>query len=141
MTLKLQFTDQGQEIDLNTPGEGNDELFDDDGYPTDEALDRIRTFVGTAEEMVGYVRSLMHNGGSKLEDFVDDFGRPQKRLTLITGGWSGCESVISALQGTMFHLVGWESSFRGGKHTYTFSLHQWEMSLGWGDPTASAPAN
>jgi len=120
---------------MNIPEEAAEELIDEDGYPTDAALDRISTFTGTAEEMAAYVQSLMHNGGSKLEDFVDDFQRPGKRLTLVTGGWSGCESVISALHGTMFHLLGWESSFRGGKHTYAFSLPQWGMSFAWGNPT------
>jgi hypothetical protein len=119
---------------MNTPTEPSEEVIDADGYPTDEALDRISTFTGTAEEMAGYIQSLMHNGRATLEDFVDDYGRPEKRLTLVTGGWSGCESVIGALQGTMFHLMFWESSFRGGKHTYTFSIPQWEMSLSWGNP-------
>jgi hypothetical protein len=119
---------------VDTPDAVGDELIDEDGYPTDAALDRISTFTGTAEEMTAYVQSLMHNGRSQLEDFTDDFGRPGKRLVLVTGGWSGCESVIGALQGTMFHLMGWESSFRGGKHTYAFSLPQWEMSFAWGHP-------
>ncbi|QOT19622.1 hypothetical protein [Paenarthrobacter sp. YJN-5] len=117
-----------------------DELIDDDGYPTDEALNHLRTFNGTAEEMVAYVRSLMHNGRSMLEDYTNDYGRPEKRLTLITGGWSGCESVIGTLSETMFHLMFWESSHRGGKHTFNFSQAQWEMSLHWGIAAPPAPA-
>jgi hypothetical protein len=116
------------------------ELIDDDGYPTDEALEHLRTFTGTTEEIVAYVRSLMYNGLSVLEDFTNDYGRPEKRLTLITGGWSGCESVIGTLRETMFHPIFWESSFRGGKHTFTFSPAQWEMPLDWGIPTSPAPA-
>ncbi|WP_422759143.1 hypothetical protein [Paenarthrobacter sp. C1] len=116
-----------------------DELIDEDGYPTDEALDHLRTFHGTAEELVAYVRSLMHNGRSMLEDFTNDYGRPEKRLTLITGGWSGCESVVGALHETMFHLMFWESSFRGGKHTFTLRPAQWEMSLHWGIAAPPAP--
>ncbi|GAA4033396.1 hypothetical protein GCM10023063_16270 [Arthrobacter methylotrophus] len=115
-----------------------DEVIDDDGYPTDEALDHLRTFTGTTEEFVTYVRSLMYNGLSVLEDFTNDFGRPEKRLTLITAGWSGCESVVGTLCETMFHLMFWESSFRGGKHTFTFSPAQWEMSLSWGIPAAGS---
>lgn len=115
-----------------------EELIDKDGYPTDEALNHLRTFHGTVEDLVAYVRSLMHNGRSVLEDFTDDYGRPEKRLTLITGGWSGCESVVGALSETMFHLMFWESSFRGGKHTFTFSPAQLEMSLHWG--IAATPA-
>jgi hypothetical protein len=119
---------------MDSQTDDGEELIDEDGYPTDAAIDRIGTFTGTAEEMANYVQSLMHNGRATLEDFTDDFGRPGKRLTLVTCGWSGCESVIGALHGTVFHLLAWESSFRGGKHTYTFSLPQWEMSFDWGNP-------
>jgi hypothetical protein len=116
-----------------------DELIDDDGYPTDKALDHLRTFTGTTEEIVAYVRSLMYNGLSVLEDFTNDYGRPERRLTLITAGWSGCESVIGTLRETMFHPIFWESSFRGGKHTFTFSAAQWDMTLPWGIAASSAP--
>jgi hypothetical protein len=116
-----------------------DALIDEDGYPTDEALAHLRAFTGSTEDLVAYVQSLMHNGRSVLEDFTNDYGRPEKRLTLITGGWSGCESVVGALHETIFHPMFWESSFRGGKHTFTFSREQWEMSLAWGIATAPAP--
>lgn len=119
---------------MNAATEPDDELIDEDGYPTDEALDRISAFTGTAEEMAAYVQSLMYNGQAAVEDFVDVIGHPGKRLSLITGGWSGCESVVGALHGTMFHIMGWESSFRGGRHTYTFSLEQWNMTFAWGNP-------
>jgi hypothetical protein len=78
----------------------------------------------------------MRNGGFKVEDYLDDWNRERKRLTLITCGWSGCESVISALHETMFHYVFWESSFRGGLFTYTFSEKQWAMESQWGKVTA-----
>jgi hypothetical protein len=113
-----------------------EELIDGNGYPTEEALDFLRSFHGSAEDMVAYIRSLMNNGSSTLEDFIDDYGRDEKRLTLVTGGWSGCEDVISALNGTMFNIMFWESSHRGGKHTFTFSPQQLAMVLIWGDPAA-----
>ena len=108
-----------------------EELIDNDGYPTDEALEHIQTFTGSTEELVAYVRSLMHNGSSSLEDFTNASGRPEKRLTLVTGGWSGCESVIATLRETMFHVLFWESSNRGGKHTFTITPDQWAMRLPW----------
>lgn len=118
-----------------------DELIDDDGYPTDEAIDYLKAFQGTGTEMVVYIRSLMNNGSSVMEDFVDDYGRDRQRLILVTGGWSGCEQVISALQETIFYAAGWESSFRGGKHTFTFSAAQLALSMRWGNPAASTPAS
>lgn len=108
-----------------------DELIDDDGCPTDEALEHLQTFTGSTEELVAYVRSLMHNGRTALEDATDDFGRPHKRLTLVTGGWSGCEAVIGTLRETMFQVLFWESSHRGGKHTFTITPDQWAMRLPW----------
>ena len=115
-----------------------DELIDDDGYPTDEALDHLRAFTGSTEEIVAYVRSLMYNGLSVLEEYTNGFGQPEKRLTLITAGWSGCESVVGALHETIFHHMFWESSFRGGQHTFTFSPAQWAMNTTWGIPTAAS---
>ena len=112
----------------------SEERFDDDGYPTEAAIERLQSFEGSAGEMVSYITSLMRNGFSTLENFTDDFGRAQKRLTLVTGGWSGCETVIGALDSTMFHFIFWESSFRGGKHTYTFSPIQWFIRANWGKP-------
>ena len=115
-----------------------EELIDNDGYPTDEALDYLRNFHGSAAEMVTYVRSLMHNGASTLENFLDDYGRDEQRLTLVTYGWSGCESVIGALHGTMFNIMFWESSHRGGKHTFTFSPQQLALVMSWGNPAPAA---
>ncbi|MFC8797308.1 hypothetical protein ACFT2C_06220 [Promicromonospora sp. NPDC057138] len=39
-------------------------------------------------------------------------------MVLATGGWSGNESVISTVQDTMFHLMFWYSSTRGGLYEY-----------------------
>lgn len=110
------------------------ELYDGDGYPTDAAIERLESFEGSAGEMVDYISSLMRNGFAQLDNCKDSFDRPQKRLTLVTGGWSGCEQVIGALHETMFHFMFWESSFRGGKHTYELSLAQWFIRTKWGKP-------
>ena len=123
--------------DAAAPAAPEDRI-DEDGYPTDEALDYLRNFHGSAAEMVSYVRSLMNNGSSTLEDFIDDYGRNEQRLTLVTCGWSGCESVIGALHGTMFNVMFWESSHRGGKHTYTFSPQQLALSMSWGVHTPTS---
>jgi hypothetical protein len=114
-----------------------EELIDEDGYPTEEALDHLKTFHGTGAEVVAYIRSLMNNGASMREDFVDGYGRNRQRPILVTGGWSGCEQVVSALQETIFYLAGWESSFRGGKHTFTFDAEKLALSMYWGDPASS----
>ena len=49
-----------------------------------------------------------------------------------TGGWSGNESVISALDGTMFNLRWWETTKRGGMYVYKVRADDWnsESNLG-----------
>lgn len=39
------------------------------------------------------------------------------KFELHTGGWSGNEDIVDALMGTMFWMLCWESSRRGG-HFY-----------------------
>lgn len=40
-------------------------------------------------------------------------------ITLVTGGWSDNEAVISAMrENTMGWLMTWQSSHRGGKHVF-----------------------
>lgn len=110
-----------------------EELIDDNGYPTEEALNHLKAFRGTGAEMIDYIRSLMNNGASKVEDSTNSYGLKEHRLTLWTHGWSGCEEVIAALRGTMFHLMSWESSHRGGMHTFTLNPQQLDLVMPWGD--------
>lgn len=109
---------------------------DGDGYPTEAALVALDQFLGSPEDLAAHVRSMFENYGFALvEDFVDEFGNvPTKRLTLVTGGWSGCEEVIDRLSRTLFHFAFWESSWRGGKHTYCVPSRMWGDSGAWGNP-------
>ena len=51
--------------------------------------------------------------------FIKRTGKRIQRVTFVTGGWSGCEDIIRALdENTMFGMTCWEASFRGGKHIY-----------------------
>lgn len=111
-------------------------ILDGNGYPTEAALERIDRFEGAPSELVGELRPLMeHYGVVSTEDFVDDFGGvPSTRVTLVTGGWSGCEEVVGRLSNTLFHYAFWESSWRGGKHTYVVPEKLWAESGQWGKP-------
>ena len=89
---------------------------DKDGYPTDDELLRVETFDVLTDSkfdcLMRFVASLW-----SYPDFVSRSRRG--RWTLITGGWSGNESIIGALDGNVsVRLFYWESSFRGGRHTY-----------------------
>jgi hypothetical protein len=84
-------------------------------YPDDNELDTIKnwkvTDIASFHFLMGYIETLWHwNGLFKFED---------KKYTLITGGWSGNESIIGAMQeNIMLWMMYWESSYRGGKHVF-----------------------
>jgi hypothetical protein len=95
---------------------------DRDGYPDDQELDRIRAW--PAEDPHGlleFIRSLW-----RYPEFVRvsyphglpaDLGRPRYHLS--TGGWSGNESIIGALEANqVFWSMCWFSSQRGGHYEF-----------------------
>ena len=87
---------------------------DDDGYPTEETLAEIR------EWKAG-------DGWGLLEAVADiwfwptyaDINRQSKKAELSTGGWSGNEDVISAMQDNIsWWTLHWYSIVRGGHYTF-----------------------
>lgn len=86
-------------------------------YPTEDELERIRTWDVLTEPLAGYL------------DFVrscwwrPDWGWRQTRwsLRLSTGGWSGNESIIGAMQRNfLIWSLTWLSSRVGGHYHFTF---------------------
>jgi len=96
------------------------DYLDDDGYPTEEALQKIK----------GWPYS---NGFTELMEFIKPLWRwrtlinssinlRKEEWTLNTGGWSGNEDIIASLQSNhIFWLICWMSSHRGGRHVFNFS--------------------
>ena len=105
----------------------SDPEFDVDGYPTEDTLTRIRSWpVETFDDMA----SAMDFAGrawsypdrweciERWED-PDWPSRPQRVYRFSTGGWSGNESVIGAMQKNRFGwLVTWVESRRGGHYIF-----------------------
>lgn len=89
---------------------------DDDGYPTEEALQRIRTWTSDRKfsALMEYVKSIWRY------DSWDETTEEEKKVYHIsTMGWSGNESIISALQDNLFFWhVCWFSSQRGGHYVF-----------------------
>ena len=88
---------------------------DDDGYPEDDELDKIRTWdfhLGFLP-LMDYVKSLW-NWNDTYFCQIDE-----NHFELHTGGWSGNEEIIGAMkQNTMFWLLCWEESRRGGHYKF-----------------------
>ena len=94
-------------------------------YPTDEQLDRIRHWQQGIRELIEYLWSIwwMPDWGFKSKWGYSSFPRRRVlKLELHTGGWSGNESIIEALQenkqGNIFWFMYWERSTKGGHYWF-----------------------
>ena len=89
------------------------ELFDDDGYPSEEALEKLRTWENPKlPEVMEFVQRLW-----KWQDFINE---NDGVYTIVTGGWSGNEEVIAALHvNVIFWLLFWQKSERGGLYVFS----------------------
>lgn len=99
------------------------ELLDADGYPTEEALDFIENPDDSycPHELMEMVREMWYfREWGWREDKVQDLGQPYIRYDISTAGWSGNESIISALKNNKkyFWSMYWEESRRGGHYKF-----------------------
>ena len=98
------------------------EVFDGDGYPTDAFLQSIRDWPYKS----GFNALLEHAMQGHIYDKYwscepDENGGKVWRIS--TGGWSGNESIIDALEeNSMFWLICWYQSRRGGHYIFTCPL-------------------
>lgn len=103
--------------------------FDSGGYPTDETLKRIHSWNLLEEKNLGaflaFLKEAWHGRMVEWEKAADG----SLEVYLATGGWSGNEDIISALEVTLFWGVAWEQSKRGGG--YWFRLPPGVVTL-WG---------
>ncbi len=101
--------------------------FDESEYPTEETLLKIEQW--PLEDHIGLI------------DFVKKCWKYPERITYImdtefkirfsTGGWSGNESVIHALEkNVMFMSMWWFSSNRGGGHEFIYPRNIHAVSPG-----------
>lgn len=96
------------------------QMLDEDGYPVDEALERIENWdYNDPNNLMAFVQSLWNFQKFETEMVVDDFDREHVQYTLHTCGWSGNEAIIRSLQkNEMFWFMNWYSSRRGGHHKF-----------------------
>lgn len=114
----------------NTAKQGDDEqtgrpefVLDGNGYPTTATLKTIRgwplerDYKVLLEEVSGLVQK---HGYAECSGGADDDG--SATFVLATGGWSGNESIIDALNGNAaFWGLCWRSSERGGRFVFDLS--------------------
>jgi len=89
------------------------EVFDDDGYPSEEFLNAI----AEANYKEGFETILDRALSAHIyPHYWEKEDRGDHWLYYVsTGGWSGNEDIIAALQrNTMFWMVCWQQSKRGG---------------------------
>ena len=104
------------------------ELLDDDGYPTDEALQIVEAWHWTdAAGWFNFIHSIWHLASWGWAEGPTDHEYKKDtqvyRFDVSTAGWSGNESIIAAMQRNemMWHL-NWVQSRRGGH--YIFELKE-----------------
>ena len=105
------------------------EMLDDDGYPTDEALEIIEIWHwNDAKGWFDFIHSIWHlaSWGWKEGEAIDEITNKKTWCYYVsTAGWSGNESIIRAMQKNdwMWHM-NWVQSRRGGH--YIFELKEFE---------------
>ena len=106
----------------------HNELLDEDGYPTDAALDVIKLWHWTdAKGWFEFVKGIWQYASWGWKELEEDHdyreGTKVYHYYISTAGWSGNESIIRAMQQCemMWHL-NWVQSRRGGH--YIFELKE-----------------
>lgn len=97
--------------------------FDSDGYPTEETLDAIKSWPYKQGylELMAFCKACWAYPDYFYQDDAKDetFGTPVAKYYISTGGWSGNESVIDALQeNKIFWALCWVQSRRGGHYIF-----------------------
>ena len=82
-------------------------------YPTEEQLKAIQKHSGSYIEILQLAREAFNES-------MGLFNQDGRRYRIATGGWSGNEDVIDALEDSegMFWIVCWQESKRGGAYQF-----------------------
>lgn len=96
--------------------------FDKDGCPSEETLDLIRKWKVqnnfTQKDLRGFCREAW-NWGNKMWGHRRGCDGHRPWIDVSTGGWSGNESIIEALQeNRIFWAMSWVHSIRGGHYRF-----------------------
>ena len=107
-----------------------EEMLDEDGYPTLEALEIVEKWHWfDAKGWFEFIKTIWWypNWGWKEKEEPHEYRKDKNayRYYLSTGGWSGNEAIIAAMQrNSMMWNLNWVQSRRGGH--YIFELYTFE---------------
>lgn len=85
-----------------------------------DTIEKWNFFSDTAQEdFLHRLNSMWNDAMGRL--CIDRRDKSGTKVTLITGGWSYNEGIITAMEANVvIKTMFWESSHRGGKHIYIF---------------------
>lgn len=103
-------------MERNTDGfEVREATFDRDGYPTDETLEIIADVNAWPWDRYDAWIAFCRDAYSERRGWIRE---TPKTLVFVTGGWSGNESVIGAMERNFVFSRFWRASKRGGLHVW-----------------------
>jgi len=89
--------------------------FDHDGYPTEETLQAIRGWEADMHALFAFIGEAWR--------YPDYWHREGDTYRFSTGGWSGNESLIEALEANFVAwAICWLSSARGGHYVFSVPM-------------------
>lgn len=102
------------------------DFFDENGYPTEEYLNYLRNYSYDVLPIETFVDIVLRNGW-----YNGDWGfifkkkyKNKRKLELHTGGWSGCEEVISVLKSNFYFWIFWRMSKVGGHYYFEIPVNK-----------------
>jgi len=95
-------------------------MLDKDGYPDEKTLKKIESFDISKDSVIDLISLLEEHW--IWASYIACKGKKIIRLELHTGGWSGHEDMINALQKSSFWICFWEKSIRGGHYYFRIKI-------------------
>ena len=94
---------------------------DQDGYPTDQYLDWIKSYDITQESAFDLLMDVLDNWWMSYGVKIQRLYRGERKVHMSTGGWSGNEDMIQALRSnTLFWPFHFYNHRAGGHFTFIF---------------------
>jgi hypothetical protein len=94
------------------------EMIDDDGYPTEEMLDKIEKWEYNFNELMRFIKPYWrYSFDGYWSENECEGGKTEYNIS--TAGWSGSEDIVRAMSNnTIFWSLCWVQSRRGGHYIF-----------------------